>query len=87
MIRSLYGIKDSKIGKFLNITVSENDGVAVRDFSIGITAMRNDKSFIGQDKDYDLFTLGTFDDVTGFITRYEEPFYIMNGSQVVKGDD
>lgn len=87
MIKNLYGIKDSKIGKFLNITVSENDGVAVRDFSIGITAMRNETSFIGQDSDYDLFTLGKFDDVTGVVTPCDEPIYIMNGSQVVKGDD
>ncbi|UPW41063.1 nonstructural protein [Sigmofec virus UA08Rod_5645] len=76
MIYNVYSIRDCKSG-FMAPTFSVNDDVAKRGFSHAVVNSPDVLStFV---KDFDLFRVGQFDDVSGVLLSYPTPEHVISG--------
>lgn len=79
----IYAIKDTKIGAFKTPFYSYNDQVAIRSLKNAI----NDKTageLYQNPEDFQLYTLGEFNDLTGDITSKVE--FVANAIDLKKGE-
>lgn len=61
---TFYAVKDAMTERFMNPALSESDDVAIRQFRSNIN---NIPLWRDNPQDFDLFSLGTYDDATGEI--------------------
>lgn len=74
MIYKIYAIKDNKVGTFSPPFFSFNTTAATRMF--GISCRDKTVQLSHYPEDFDLFTLGEFDDCTGKFTTIDPQFVI-----------
>lgn len=75
MVLEYYAIKDTKVG-FMNPFLQHNQMEAIRNFR---TALRDERSEMALNPaDYELWFIGQWDDLTGFI-QCNGPKFIENG--------
>lgn len=81
MISKIFAIRDNKVSSYLRPFVEANEIQAVRGLTSAVNAP--DKNQIKDyPEDFDLYLLGTLDDITGKITPEEPPKFIMAASSV-----
>lgn len=74
MIMTFYAVKDAMTERFMNPALFEREDVAVRQFRSNIN---NIPLWRDNPQDFDLYSLGTFNDETGELTH--EVHKIING--------
>jgi len=78
----MYSVRDAKTEIFNPPFYKKTHGEAERDFT---TLCRDDKSQVAQyPEDYDLYFLGTYDDVSGRIDSLDTPQHIIKAVQVLQ---
>lgn len=83
MIKKVYSIRDAKASVFNQPFFKITHGEAERDFH---RLVNDDKSMVWQyPDDYDLYYLGTYDDVKGVFTSLETPEHIAKAALVKQG--
>ena len=80
----VYAIKDVKAGTFNQPFLQPTHGTAERSFQ---ELVRDPQSFVSKyPEDYDLYFLGSFDDLTGGIKSEKNPVHIINAAQLKNGE-
>lgn len=80
----VYSIRDSKGEIFNSPFYKKTHGEAERDFT---TLVRDEKSMPGQyPQDFDLYYLGTYDDVKGIFNTLDTPQHITKAVNVITKD-
>lgn len=80
----VFGVRDSTAGFFFPPFFARSDVEAKRNFA----KLMNDPSRTGAKAEYDLFSLGQFDDSSGlFDFEVMKPVHLMNGVTEVSGVD
>lgn len=74
---TFYAVKDLMTERFMNPALSESDAVAIRQFKSNIEHINLWKD---NPQDFDLWSLGTYDDETGEITA--EMHKVVNGRSI-----
>lgn len=78
---NVYGLFDKVRGKFLNITLDENDFIAKRNFFEGVS---NSAHLMYIAKDVELYRLGDLDLVSGLMTPLGVNEFIARGADYDK---
>lgn len=79
MEMKIFAIKDSKAGMFNSPFFQPTHGTAERSFK---ELLKDPQSFVSKyPEDYDLYYLGTYDDITG-VVKPEQPQHVVSGSQL-----
>lgn len=81
MTHQLFALKDNLAGVFMQPQVFQNENVALRNFSMIINET---PVFKENPADFELWRLGEYDDVEGFITAAPEK--MATGLSVKKGE-
>ena len=70
---NLYSLKDNVSGSFSNITINENDALAIRDVKVAINMSTPNRTMVQlRPEDYTLYRLGSYESKTGVITSEVE---------------
>lgn len=76
MQHSIYAIKDKAANAYLQPFFTVNEATAVRALKTAVDNPQHD--FHKHAKDYSLYFMGVFDDVTGVIAPLAEPVFVFN---------
>lgn len=83
MLQRIYAIKDTKAGMYNTPFFQPTHGTAERAF---MELVRDEKSFVHKyPADYDLYYLGSYDDITGELVSEQSPQHIVSGTQLATG--
>lgn len=82
MVHGLYSVRDKVADAYIPPFLLQSDAMAVREFAAACNMP--DHKFGVHSEDYSLFKVGTFDDVTGIITPFVEPLFLMAARNAVK---
>lgn len=77
----IYSIRDVKASFFGRPFFCHNNGVAVRSFSDLVGDQQSDVN--KHPGDFDLFHIGSYDDITGVITPLAQPVFLNNAAEFV----
>lgn len=75
MVHGLYCVRDKVADAFIPPFLLPTDGMAVREFTHA--CQLPDHKFGIHADDYSLFKVGSFDDVTGVVTAFVEPLFLI----------
>lgn len=83
-VKRIYSVYDNKAKCYLAIHLEESDVVATRHFH---TAAKDPNSQISQyPEDFDLYYLGDYDPVSGFIASNPEPQFVIGASTLLSNE-
>ncbi len=85
MLRQVYSIRDAKTEIFNAPFYKTNEGEAERDFR---TVVNDSATSINRyPQDYDLYHLGSFNDIDGKFLALDTPCHVIKGVQCIKRDE
>lgn len=82
MQTNLYSMFDQKTKFFHAPIYLTNDAEAIRNFSMVVNDSKGKNPVNLFPEDYDLYHLGTFDDITGYITPLKSPQHVIKAIQL-----
>lgn len=85
MEKKIYCLKDNKAG-FLNPVTADNEGIAVRQFSLMVNDERG-TLVSACPQDFELFELASFDTVSGKLVVLDSPRFVVGGSSLIHKED
>jgi len=81
-ILSIFAVRDSAADTFGNPFVVQHVGIALRSFQDEVNNPREGNMLHYHSKDFTLYELGTYDQATGLINRYDIPKQISHASSL-----
>lgn len=82
MSNQIFAIRDVKVSSYHTPFFTQNEIMAVRNLTAYLT---NENSIISQfPEDYELFHLGSFDEITAKFTMFDNPKFVINAMSVVQ---
>uniref|UniRef100_UPI004047C348 phage ORF5 protein n=1 Tax=Mariniflexile sp. TaxID=1979402 RepID=UPI004047C348 len=83
MIYTIVSVRDAALGAYGRPFFTMSIGQAIRSFQDEINRAAEDNNMNKHPKDFDLYSLGTFDDQSGQFTQLPHPELLLQGSQSI----
>lgn len=81
-VKVFFSVRDLAVGAFMNPFLAPSKGAAVRSFMDEVN--REGSEMYKHPEDYELYSVGKFDDESGVVESFAKPELVMRAVEVIK---